>query len=340
MSKPIAVLISDIHFTVPTLDLATKSLETAIAHAQSLELPVVLCGDTVDGKAMLRGEVVNALLHILRPTTTPVHIIVGNHDLINEKSNDPAIEFLNLLPTVHLVDRQQYLNDHVSMIPYRNDLERLKEDLETAVKWNISTVIMHQGVQGANMGHYVQDTTSLPPEAFTGRRIISGHYHRRQDIELPDGGLFSYVGNPYTLTFGEALDPPKGYQILKEDGSLEFVPLNLRKHVIHESTTDNMPSKIQGLEPDDLLLLRISGPGSELRKLDKNAIGQTLLGHSNFRLDLNDTTSVKDSSAVWNPNKTDSEILDELIDKLMEEPPHKNQLKAEWRRLINETNKG
>ena len=93
---------------------------------------------------------------------------------------------------------------------------------------------MHQGIKKSGQSDII-DPTALHAEDVAGLRIISGHYHRRETIPLPDGStIASFIGSPYTLTFGEANDPEKGFQILYDDGSLEFVPTNLRKHVIIE----------------------------------------------------------------------------------------------------------
>jgi hypothetical protein len=94
---------------------------------------------------------------------------------------------------------------------------------------------MHQGFKGAFMGEYVVDKTSIDPSEVADYNVITGHYHRRQKI-----GTVQYIGTPYTITFAEAHDPEKGYQLLLEDGSLRFVPLNLRRHIIVERSCGNV----------------------------------------------------------------------------------------------------
>jgi DNA repair exonuclease SbcCD nuclease subunit len=188
---------------------------------------------------------------------------------------------------------------------------------------------MHAGVQTANMGHYVKDTSSLPPECFSDYRVISGHYHARQDIKCGKN-TFSYIGNPYTLTFGEAKDPPKGFQVLYEDGSLGFVPTNLRKHLVIECNTNDVNVDEEDYNIGDLVWLKVSGTRSELDKLKKKDIA--LFETQNFKLDKIPTDAPKTDRKI--EGMSDGEILDGLIDNLTEKGEQKTKLKNLWKDVI------
>lgn len=326
--KPRAVLISDIHFTPSTLELATKALIQAQDKATELQVPLLICGDTLDGKAVIRGECANRLIDLLGARQDPHTILlVGNHDLINEKSKEHSLNFLK--PYCGVIEEPvEYLGMH--FIPYQSDSEMLKVHLDTIPTG--STIIAHQGLQTAFMGHYVQDKTSISPEAFKRFRTISGHYHRHQEIKCGETGLFTYIGTPYTTTFAEAHDGPKGFQILFEDGHLELVPTNLRKHIIIEKTIEDLYSGLPDLTPEDIIWLKIAGRRSELEKLKKSEIGLLLLGHSSFKLDLIYTDIPELEVEI--EQLTDDVILDILIDSLDESEGQKTYLKNLWRGLI------
>ncbi len=153
MSKPIAVLISDIHFTPATLELASVSLRQAMSKAASLRVPLVLCGDTLDSKSIIRGECANRLIEIMSEHEgLRKLVLVGNHDLLNEKGKAHSLNFLR--PYCHVVDHPVY-DRHVGahLIPYQHsqgEMQVILAGIEPG-----SRIICHQGVHGADMGHYL-----------------------------------------------------------------------------------------------------------------------------------------------------------------------------------------
>ncbi len=321
MSKPTAVIISDIHFQPATLEVATSALKAAQLEAIRLGVPLVIAGDTLDSKAIMRGECVNRLIEILDVSRPVTYIMVGNHDLINEKSSEHTLNFLR--PYCHVVSSPVKIPQiDAWLVPYFSDPAKLQDFLKHCNTG--STLIMHQGVQTADMGHYVQDKTSLPPSAFARFRVISGHYHTAQEIfctetaGLEPIGMFSYIGNPYTLNFGEAEQGPKGFRVLHDDGSLSFVNTNLRRH-----------RKVAWRHDDDEDLLLDIGIIKAVSKVEyAHRLG---LPHANFKLELCPT----DSAPVPTDHrtKTGQELLDALIDALGDTPEHKAALKEIWRDL-------
>lgn len=325
MNKPIAVLISDIHYSLPTLELADNAMRQAIFKADELKIPLIVAGDLHDTKANLRGECVNRMLETFMLVTTECYILRGNHDQINEKSEEHSLNFLKMLPGIVVIDRIPSPQD-VRFIPYQHDTQKLRAYLKTIKKG--STIIMHQGIEGSNSGDYIQDKSAINPEDVAGMRVISGHYHTRQTIKLPDGGTWDYIGNPYTLNYGEANDPPKGFQILMNDGSLEFIPTNLRKHVVIDF---KMPPQEppQKYSPGDLVWVKFKGSRTELTYVSKKQIGE-FLGLTDFKLTLEPTDlNIKISTKQL----SNTELLDSLIDSTDTTPETKGRLKSTWKSL-------
>ncbi len=334
MAKPVAVIISDTHYSLSTKDLADKAWRMAVDKATELGVDLIDAGDITNDKDILRAQVLNTMVKTLqyaRDRKVQIYCIVGNHSLVNEKSKENALEFLK--PYAIVVDRHiPFKVGH--LIPYHSDLNDLKVTLDTIPKG--STIIMHQGVTKAWGGHYMYDKTAAPAEWFADFRVISGHYHRRQDIKCGPPrkgavGLFSYVGNPYTLTFGEAHDGPKGFQILMDDGTLEFVPTNLRKHVVIETevgSIDNFLALPVGVvHAQDLVWIKIKGPKSRLADQDKETIGMFLMGHANYKLDLIPTDTQNETKKAEDPKMTDLEVLKKLIDGLPDNAEYREYLK-------------
>jgi DNA repair exonuclease SbcCD nuclease subunit len=327
-NKTKAVLISDVHFNLKNLELAKSALSSALAEAEERKVPLIIAGDLNDTKAILRAECANAIINILKAAQVRVIIMVGNHDLINEKGQEHSLNFLR--PYSDLVQAPVF--DHgvnLWLIPYMHDTDGLRALLKTI---DSGTLIMHQGVQSAFMGEYVVDKTSIEPEAFDGLRVISGHYHRAQVILCGDRGTFEYIGTPYSVTFAEAFDGPKGIRLLYEDSTTELIPLGLRKHVIRECNYQEVMQPIAGLNPGDLLWLKVSGPASELDKLKKKEIGEKLLGHQNFKLDKVYDQAAKTEIDVTKLTK--DELLDRLIDGSEETEVQRKYLKKLWREIL------
>lgn len=343
---PIAVLISDVHYNIQTLEVADKAMRLAIKKSNELIIPLVVAGDLHDTKANLRGECIEAMINAFCRCQIPPYILVGNHDKINEKSDNHSLKFLDQYAI--LVDEPMDMPlTGAHGIPYHHDPEELKSYLKTISKG--ATLIMHQGVQNSNSGHYIQDKSALPRECFADFRVISGHYHTRQDIrcgrpQKGSVGLFSYIGNPYTLNFAEANDPPKGFQILYDDGSLEFVPTNLRKHVVieinfgtiaDESNTAEVliPNKATDyISQDDLVWIKVSGTREQLKRTIRQGLADSLYLRQDFKLDLIplDSETLKPKTL----NQTQPEILDGLIDSLTNTSnEQKRRVKSLWKGL-------
>lgn len=338
MSKPIAVLISDVHYNINTLELADAAMRQAIAKANSLEVPLIVAGDLHDTKANMRGECVNAMLETFSLCKIQPFVLVGNHDRLNEKSPAHALNFLKEVATI-IESHTVLIHAGFRLIPYYHDPEELKAYLKTIPGGSI--VIMHQGVQGSDAGDYIQDKTALPKECFKDFRVISGHYHRRQNIHcstelesaLNNGaGVFSYIGNPYTLNYGEANDPEKGFQILMDDGSLKFVPTNLRKHVVWEVSINEIGEKpLPQVRVGDLLWIKIKGTRESLVPFTKDFVSKALELTGAFKLDLI-PTDTETTAPEQTKELSQGELLDAMVDSLSNTSnDQKERLKSLWK---------
>lgn len=310
-AKKLAVIISDVHYSLPTLTLADECMRQAIKSSNEFQIPLIVAGDLHDTKANMRAECVNAMIKTFKVRKQPTYIISGNHDRVHEKSWEHALDFLTPYVT-HIVTGPFKPNDlDLIMLPYYSDPKELCAWLLNNPQYE--TLVMHQGIKDSNSGDYIQDKSAITKYDVAGRRVVSGHYHQRQDITLPGGGLWSYVGNPYTLNWGEANDPEKGYRILYDDGSLEFISTNLRKHVIFECNTQKLVNNgCPKIRVDDLLWVKLTGTREELATFTRSKVA-SYLPFDNFKLDLIPTDT---ETQVTTQNVTAPELLDGLIDSL------------------------
>lgn len=340
MRAPVAVLISDEHYTPSSLPLAHAAMTQALRKAEELQVPLISCGDLLDSKAIIRAECANALIELFGEAKTRIIVLVGNHTLINEKGTTHSLNFLK--PYADVI--QSPIKDPqlgIWFIPYQSSPDKFLEILKGIP--NGSTIIAHQGVVGGDLGHYVKDSGAIPKDALADYRTILGHYHKAQDIKCGRPrkgaiGLASYVGTPYTASFAEANDGPKGFRILWSDGILESVPTNLRKHIILEMNVINEGLPLRPgliLNKEDLLWIKATAPASVLAKLNKKAIGMSLPMGENFKLDKIPTESPKDTQE--RKELKDTELLDKIIEDLNESQSQKKILKDLWRQLLEDT---
>lgn len=335
MSKPIAVLISDIHYSVPTLELADAAMRQAIAEANRLDLPLIVAGDLHDSKANVRGECIKAMRDTLKLAKRRPWVIVGNHCRINEKSIEHALHFLEDL--THIVAASTWCEAVKSyLVAYHHNPDSLRFYLSNLPMG--CRIIMHQGIQDSNSGEYIQDRSAITHDDVKDFRVISGHYHQRQDIKTgrPQKGavgLFSYIGSPYTMNFGEANDGPKGFQILMDDGTLEFIPTNLRKHVVYALDAD-VAEVWQPLHSDtDLIRVKMKGTKERLAGVTKVKVAYTMGIKQDFRLDLIPTDNESRTDNILQTSSM-AEVLDQLIDSLSASSiEQKNRVKALWKEL-------
>lgn len=267
MSKPIAVIAGDIHYNLKNLELANTLTRMAIQCANELKVPFVANGDTQDQKAMLRAECVNAMIDTFKTAKIKPYVNIGNHDMVNNKGRDHALNFLR--PYAHVIETSQYINDlKVYIIPYHDDIEELRSYLKTLPPK--STLILHQGLTGSDMGEYIKDHSALNPDDLKDFTSILSHYHNHQVIKCGDN-LATYVGSGYTQSFGEAYDNSKGFGVLYDDGELEFITSNLRRHLAYDLEVNDMMNTrgVFDINKDDLVRIRLSGPQHLLNEIDK-----------------------------------------------------------------------
>lgn len=329
----LAVLISDTHYSLSTYQIADQAWRQAVDKAYELRVPLIDAGDLTNDKAIMRAEVMNTLIKTMeyaQDKDVEVYCLIGNHSLINEKGSEHALNFLK--PYCNVIDKVCQ-GPGVYFIPYQSKADKFLDAL--AIIPNGSIVIAHQGTKGGVMGDYIQDHSAFDPGVAEGYKIYCGHYHQHYTL-----GSTVSIGNPYTLSFGEVNDPPKGFLILYSDGSFERVLTNLRRHVVITAHVDELPypdllQYSSGGYPkyQDLIWIKVRGPRSDLDKLDKVALGNHLFGHSDFKLDKIYTENEIQIEPTVKP-LTAPEAFDFIIDQTHESEAQKEYIKQLYRELL------
>lgn len=327
-SNPLAVVISDVHYTLNTLKEADTAFRMAIDKAAELGVPLIDAGDVTDGKAILRAEVVKAILDTIKYATSKkvnITYLVGNHSLINQKGTEHALHFLRHHAPV--ISSPVEL-ENIGYIPYQQS----GEDFINHVKLFPKDVIIigHQGTKGGIMGDYIVDPTAFDPLEVKDWRIFLGHYHAHYTLHNTVS-----IGSPYTTTYGEAKDVSKGFLVVYQDGSFERILTGLRRHTILDLSTDQLAGSYPGIEEGTPLWVKITGPQSEIDKVTRNQVARLFPNlNGNFKLDLIPLDRREETIKEETHRLTGEEIFDGLIDTLPETDKHKRDLKDTWRKLV------
>ena len=126
-----------------------------------------------------------------------VYVLSGNHDLFYLNRLDVS-SLAAIDPYVTVVDDLTTIGTDVLLTPWIATDEMWESVVEASQ--NHKTVIGHFEFSAFKMNeHYVMESGRSHKELKDYTRVISGHYHTRQEKDN-----VTYVGTPYPITFSEA----------------------------------------------------------------------------------------------------------------------------------------
>lgn len=263
--------VGDPHITPKSLDKGTK----LFMQVEALGKPTIWMGDLLDTKEVIRGKCLNLFYDYFKSSKLQHIVLVGNHDWFNLECLDHSLKPLSSLPNVRIIDK---IEKHPTLpfifFPYIHDKSILKAKLAELSDPNL-IAFGHFDVSGFDYGngHLCEDGI-ITHEDFSGfKRVISGHFHKLQQT-----GNFTYIGTPFSHSFGEAnQDKVIGTYILDED-RLHLMPTDFPRHVsvkIDLSKTNANKKLQEFLDGNDSNLIRIQlhGTPEDVVKLDKSKFG-------------------------------------------------------------------
>lgn len=236
MKKPIALLVNDLHVSKDNIAEFNKNWDEMISvcHKYSVS-DVVIGGDMFTASASQRLPVLLAVKHAIDMAMNNrlyLTIANGNHDKVDEEALEGYCHiYSGLYEDMEIVDVYKVLeweNCEFALVvmayfpengSFVERLKAVKDDLVNQYQYDLDHVVLyiHEGIHGA-LGDF--DTPKeVPAELFNDfHSVLCAHYHNR--IELA-GTDIMYIGSSRQNNFGE--DDEKGYTILFDDGTIEFV---------------------------------------------------------------------------------------------------------------------
>lgn len=238
---PSALLMNDIHVSKDNIPEFQANWDEALAICQQSHIEdLVIGGDLWQSSSTQTLATLMAVRQaILKATSMGLRLTIaeGNHCKVDRESVLGYSHVFSAYPNVHVVDDYTFINigkqTVLYVMSYFPENGSFKERLEALVQNELETekynvLYIHEGINGALA---TVNEKELPTNIFRDfDAVLVGHYHNR--CKLP-GTNIEYIGSSRQHNFGE--DEIKGYTILYDDGSYEFVQnqANIRYRVVN-----------------------------------------------------------------------------------------------------------
>lgn len=287
---------------------------------ESMGNPTVWLGDLLDTKEVVRGKCLNQFFEYFQSSKLQHIVLVGNHDWFNLECLDHSLKTLGSLPNVRIIDKIEF---HPKLpfvfFPYIHDKALLKDQLLQIKDQNL-IAFGHFDVSGFDYGngHLCEDGI-ITHEDFSGfKRVISGHFHKLQQT-----GNFTYLGTPFSHSFGEANQDKVIAVYTLDDDRLQLIPTEFPRHVSEKvnftkkNGLDKLNEFISGHE-NDFIRIQMMGFPEDVAKVDKSKYSAFNIkwedkseGPDTLKINLDETLNNKGQFMEWAKNikSLDAETL-------------------------------
>jgi exonuclease SbcD len=282
--KAVALGLTDTHAHDNNLALQESIWKQAISICEEKDIKKIYhFGDWVTARKAQSLEVLEHLSWIkdtIFDNDLSLIGISGNHDKTNQES---IFAYPNLLKDegFHVVEYgyQDNISDNISVwfLPYFPEKGTYKDRVEAMKKQldpnKTNVLITHVGINGGLAHENATVNKEVPADLFIGFDIVLvGHYHNRNKIDFNEVDIH-YVGSPFAANFGE--DNEKGFTIIYDDGSIEFINANFPRYETIEIEVEAIDGKWLSQtkkhikESGSNVRVIVSGDESELKKIKK-----------------------------------------------------------------------
>ena len=256
-------IVGDPHFKNDNLDLQRKLFDKI----ESLANPVVILGDLLHSKEIIRGNSLNELVGLLRKSKLPFFILVGNHDLFNLNSKEHSLEALKLIPNVRIFDSSSMIEvdgQKLHFIPYIHSIEAFRAELDKVKTPKESILFLHAAVNDFDYGNGFMEKHGINIEELSKfKLVISGHFHKYAKKEN-----LTYLGTPFSHDFGES-DQKKYIGILSTKSlKMKLINTELPEHVTFVVEEEKDLEKLKQIDYKNFNRIILAGYADELSRID------------------------------------------------------------------------
>lgn len=245
MKKAVAILVNDVHLDKNNGELVKDIFNqlSSLCHERSVN-EIWVGGDVFTNRS---GQPLSCLttwkeiLEDLRDEGILIRVIPGNHDKTDADDERSYLDVyseqcLYSVGTCVSVDGLD-----VIFVPYFKDEKWLEEWKKADVKRNKkrpAVLVTHMGFDGVANNDGSKVESIIKPLMFSDYKgVLIGHYHNASKIAK---NVF-YTGSAYQNNYGENITD-KGFTIVYNDGSTEFVASKFPKYIKQVISADDKES--------------------------------------------------------------------------------------------------
>ena len=235
-------------------------VEKLLNFIEGYGLPTIFLGDQLDKRGYVEISCLNLFYNFFKQSLLKHLILVGNHDFSTADCLEHSMHPLRYLESVTVVDKP-LRRGKVLLMPFQRNLDdfrRITNDFRGA-----EFLMFHNGVNGFDYGSGLVADRELPIEDLKQfKHAIGGHFHKYQKREN-----LTYLGSPFSHTFGESNQNKYLGIFDDETGEMELIKTDFPKHV----TTTLDLSKGDRLQVDEYDYNRIilRGTREQIAAFDK-----------------------------------------------------------------------
>lgn len=298
------MLINDIHVPHDNIAEFSKNFAEAVQICKDRKIQeIVIGGDLWQSRS---SQPLNTLMAvrdaILSATTAGIYVTIaeGNHCKVDQESVLGYSHIFSGYKNVEVVDDYSVIELDpgvllfvMSYFPEDGSFPARLADIEATLSPDdYNMLYIHEGINGALATPAAHE---LPTHIFRQfNAVLVGHYHDRCKIK---GTNIEYIGASRQHSFGE--DEEKGYTIVYNDGSYEFVKnqVNVRYKTISMTTKDAASLTEEMAESikhggQYKIRAKIHGQSKDIVNIDK----QQLINAGITKIEISATDSVATSN--------------------------------------------
>lgn len=281
---PCILLFNDIHVSNDNIPEFKLNWNEALNICDKYDISeIAIGGDLFQSRASQTLDVLLAVHDaLLEAEKRQIEIIIanGNHDKVNQEATYGYCHVFDQHKNVEVVDDcviAEYPEFTLFVMAYFPENGSFTERLQNVIQNDLSNtkqniLYIHEGINGALAQSSDKELPAKLFEPFD--KVLVGHYHNRTKIK---GTAIEYIGSSRQHNFGE--DEEKGYTLLYEDGSHEFIKnqVNIRYKTLDvpfSKVNTSLYNQLSEIKSDSRykVKVRIRCSGSEASLIDKNLL--------------------------------------------------------------------